>query len=355
MPAKRVSMRNVKEILRLRFDGGLSHRAIGRSVGISASTVGDLLSRAHAAGVVWPLPPELDEAALEARLYPPDPSGARVLVPPDWSYVHRELRRKGVTLMLLWQEYKAAHPEDGYQYSRFCDLYQDFEKKVDVVMRQVHRAGEKAFVDWSGDGPVITDPTTGEERRAELFLAVLGASNYTYAELDTRDHLRPTTPTTARPEHRPPTPPVLPSDGLPAGTGDMVDRDNDQDLAGRRRMTAEERAANRLVASFHEAGHVVVADALGIPWKWSAVPEYRFGHTRFDAPNDSPPIGSSEDLSALGWAGVVAEHLVLAQRSLGHPPRPEKLWLGASDSDKRNIADDRLAGLVDLRRSRRDT
>lgn len=190
MPAKRVSMRNVKEILRLRFDGGLSHRAIGRSVGISASTVGDLLSRAHAAGVVWPLPPELDEAALEARLYPPDPPGPGVLVPPDWSYVHRELRRKGVTLMLLWQEYKAAHPEDGYQYSRFCDLYQDFEKKVDVVMRQVHRAGEKAFVDWSGDGPVITDPTTGEERRAELFLAVLGASNYTYAEVMPSQELR---------------------------------------------------------------------------------------------------------------------------------------------------------------------
>ena len=115
-------------------------------------------------------------------------------------------------------------------------------------------------------------------------------------------------------------------------------------------MTAEERAANRLIASFHEAGHVVVGDALGIPWKWAAVPEYQFGHTRFDAPDNCPPQASPEDLSALGWAGVVAGHLVLAQRSRGRCPRPDALWRDASDSDKRYIADDRRAG-VHLRRA----
>lgn len=182
MTAKRLCMRRIREILRLKWESGLSHRDVAAGVGVSPATVGDLLGRAQVAGLSWPLDPGLDDAMLEARLYPPPAPSQDGRCVPDWSYVHRELRRKGVTLMLLWQEYKEAHPDDGYQYSQFCELYQRFEKKVDVVMRQVHRAGEKAFVDWSGDGIPITDPATGEPWMAQLFVGVLGASNYTYAE-----------------------------------------------------------------------------------------------------------------------------------------------------------------------------
>jgi transposase len=183
-------MRRIKEILELRHGHGLRHRAVGVAVGVSASTVGELLGRVRAAGLAWPLDAALDDAALEARLYPREPPRPDGVPVPDWAYVHRELRRKGVTLMLLWQEYKEAHPNDGYQYSWYCERYQAFAKKLDVVMRQVHRAGEKAFVDWSGDGITITDPATGEERQAQLFVAVLGASNYTYAELAPTQELR---------------------------------------------------------------------------------------------------------------------------------------------------------------------
>ena len=189
MPGKRIEMRRIREIMRLHAEG-MSHRSIGLVVGVSPATVGDLLGRVLAAGITWPLPAGLDDGQLEARLYPADPSARGALVTPDWSYIHRELRRKHMTLMLLWQEYKADHPENGYQYSRFCDLYQEFCGRLDVSMRQVHLAGEKAFVDWSGDGITITDPVTGKESRAELFVGVLGASNYTYAEVTTTQGLR---------------------------------------------------------------------------------------------------------------------------------------------------------------------
>jgi transposase len=190
MSAERLSMRRVREILRLKLERGMSHREVARSVGVSASTVGDLLGRARAAGLVWPLDPGLGDDELESRLYPDPPPPADVLVAPDWSYVHRELRRKHMTLLLLWQEYKETHPEDGYQYSRYCELYRAFEKRLDVVMRQVHRAGEKAFVDWSGDGIPITNVDTGEEWMAAFFVAVLGASSYTYAEATPSQELR---------------------------------------------------------------------------------------------------------------------------------------------------------------------
>ena len=101
---------------------------------------------------------------------------------PDWSAVHRELRRKGVTLFLLWQEYKAAHPDDGYQYSQFCQRYRQWAGTLDVCMRQEHKAGERLFVDWAGQTVAVTDPTTGAVRQAQIFVAALGASNYTYAE-----------------------------------------------------------------------------------------------------------------------------------------------------------------------------
>jgi transposase len=135
-------MRKIKEILRLK-GMGLSNRAIARSLSISHSTVSDLLGRARAEGIRWPV--EMDEASLEARLYPGNAGKRRRRPEPDWAHVHRELRRKGVTLQLLWLEYKENHP-DGYQYSQFCERYRRWRGKLDVVMRQVHRAGEKMFV-----------------------------------------------------------------------------------------------------------------------------------------------------------------------------------------------------------------
>ena len=175
-------MRKIREILRLHFDKGLSNRAVARAVAASASTVSDCLSRAKVVGLCWPLPERLDDGELERRLYPPpEPSSApRAL--PDLAWVDRELRRKGVTLMLLWQEYKRDHPDDGYQYSQFCEHYRRWRGGLDVVMRQRHRAGEKMFSDFSGDGIPLSDPGTGEVSQVELFVAVLGASNYTYAE-----------------------------------------------------------------------------------------------------------------------------------------------------------------------------
>ncbi len=175
-------MRKVTEVLRLKWGSGFSDRQIARSCGIARSTVADYLRRAEAAGVSWPLPEWLDEATLEHRLFPPPPSIPAEQRPvPLWAEIHRELKRKGVTLFLLWQEYKEVYPE-GYQYSRFCYLYRDWQGKLDIVMRQEHRAGEKLFVDYAGQSVPVIDRTTGEERQAQVFVAVLGASNYTYAE-----------------------------------------------------------------------------------------------------------------------------------------------------------------------------
>jgi transposase len=160
----------------------LTKRQVARSCNISHSTVADYVRRAEAAGIGWPLPEGLDEAALEAKLFP----GKTILVPlekplPQWTDIHKELRRKGVTLQLLWIEYKQQYPE-GYQYSRFCELYQRWEETLDLSLRQEYRAGEKMFVDFAGKGIEVINPLTGEIKEAEIFVAVLGASNYTYAE-----------------------------------------------------------------------------------------------------------------------------------------------------------------------------
>ena len=171
-------MRKIREILRLRA-AGKSHRQIGLSVGIGQSTVGDYLTRARLAGVSWPS--ALDDAALERALYPPRPP-----VPsaergePDWAEVHRELKRKGVTLFLLWEEYKSTHP-NGFQYSWFCEHYRTYAGRLDLVMRQSHRAGETMFVDYAGQTIPVVNRDTGELREAQIFVAVLGASNYTFA------------------------------------------------------------------------------------------------------------------------------------------------------------------------------
>ena len=180
MPTERLSMRKIQEVLRLHA-AGRSQQDISRSCGIGRSTVGEYLQRAHAAGLSWPLPDDLDAAGLERRLFPPLPQTATVRGQPDWATVHRELRRPGVTLWLLWEEYKAVHPQ-GYQYTWFCQQYRGWAARTDVVMRQSHRAGEKLFVDYAGPTAPIVDRTTGEIRQAQIFVAVLGASNYTYAE-----------------------------------------------------------------------------------------------------------------------------------------------------------------------------
>ena len=184
MPAERTTMRHVREVLRLKFVGGVSSREIARRVGVAASTVRTTIERFQAAGLSWPLPEEMTDAALETRLFAPagTKQGHRRQAEPDWAEIHRELKRKHVTLSILWDEYIEGHPE-GYRYSRFCELYRAWEGKLSVTMRQTHVGGDKLFVDYAGDTvPVIVDRLTGETRPAQIFVAVLGASNFTYAE-----------------------------------------------------------------------------------------------------------------------------------------------------------------------------
>jgi transposase len=183
-------MRKIREILRLRWGQGLSARQVAKSLSVARGTVANCVSKAKLSGLSWPLPDDLDDAALEALLYPPTPHSSEARFLPDWVAIHREMRRKHVTLLLLWEEYKRDHPEEGYEYSQFCNLYREFRGKLDVVMRQQHVAGEKVFVDYSGDGIEIIDRDTGEVREAQLFVAVLGASSYTYAEVTESQELR---------------------------------------------------------------------------------------------------------------------------------------------------------------------
>jgi transposase len=179
-------MRKLREVLRLRFELKLGYQQIGRSCSIGVSTVHNYLKRAEAAGVTWPLPEGWDEARVEAALFPRreptvgEKNPART--PPDFAAIHEQLRSsKYVTLQLLWEEYREGNPE-GYRYSRFCELYQRWRSKLDVVLRQEHKAGEKMFVDWAGATIPVYDRHTGEVRQAPLFVAVLGASSYTWAE-----------------------------------------------------------------------------------------------------------------------------------------------------------------------------
>ncbi len=182
MPRPPTAMRKIREVLRLTFAEDLSSRQVGAALHLPRTTVADHVARARTAGLAWPLPEGLDDEALEARLFAsaaPPPAATRPV--PDWATVHRELRRKGVTLQLLHFEYKAAAPS-GYQYSQFCRHYRAWQRHIDLVMRQEHRAGEKCFLDFPGDTLPIVDQLTGEISQAQLFVAVLGASNYTYAE-----------------------------------------------------------------------------------------------------------------------------------------------------------------------------
>jgi transposase len=181
MPAERLSMRKVREVLRLKHALGMSYRKISTAIGASKTQAADYVRRAALAGITWPVPAGLDDAELERRLFPVVDAGASVRPCIDWPAVQRELKRRGVTLALLWQEHLADHP-NGYSYTRFCELYADWRKQVSPTMRQTHLAGEKLFVDWAGDTIAVIDPGTDEEQRAHIFVAALGASNYTYAE-----------------------------------------------------------------------------------------------------------------------------------------------------------------------------
>ncbi|MDH5247332.1 MAG: IS21 family transposase [Betaproteobacteria bacterium] len=174
-------MRKLRELLRLKA-AGFPSRQIGASLGIGGTTVVDYLARARRAGVAWPLPDDMTDEALEATLFPPPanvPKDKRPL--PHWPTVYAELKRPGVTLQLLWEEHRAAHP-DSYGYSRFCELYRAWEGKFTPTMRQTHVAGERVFVDYAGTTIDIFDAATGEVHACQLFVAVLGASSYTYAE-----------------------------------------------------------------------------------------------------------------------------------------------------------------------------
>lgn len=182
MATERLSMRTLREVLRLYLCLHLGVRAIARACRVSPATISDYARRARVAQLSWPLPPELDNDAALNRLLFPDEGHPKTTRPePDWARIHLELRRKHVTKQLLWEEYKSEQP-DGYQYSQFCDRYSRWVATVGVTMRQTHRAGEKMFVDFSGDGIDVIDPKTGEVSVAKLFVSVLGASNLTYVE-----------------------------------------------------------------------------------------------------------------------------------------------------------------------------
>lgn len=174
-------MRQIREVLRLKWECGLSDRKTGQSLNLSRPAVAEYVQRASSAGLSWPLPATLDDARLETLLFPLAPVPVGLRRAPDYALIHRELARKGVTLMLLWEEYKERHPE-GYQYSQFCAHYRAYTQGLDLPMRQVHRAGEKCFVDYAGQTVAVCDRTTGELRQAQIFIAVLGASNFTYCE-----------------------------------------------------------------------------------------------------------------------------------------------------------------------------
>lgn len=181
MSRKRKSMKKIKEALRMHYVQGFSQRVISVSVRLGKTTVQEYISRARKAGIDWEKIKDLGDDEISGILFPEGGETVDLKPLPDWSYVNHELRKRSVTLQLLWDEYFQNNP-DGYRYSRFCDLYQRFEKTLDLSMRQTHKAGDKIFVDYAGQTMPVIDPQTGEIRDAQIFVAVLGASNYSYCE-----------------------------------------------------------------------------------------------------------------------------------------------------------------------------
>ena len=177
-------MRKLKEILRLRFEAGLSYRQIAAAAKVSVGVAVKYVAQAERAGLTWPLPENQDETAL-ARLLgqgPDVPARLNRYAAPDGARMHQELKKKGVTLQLLWEEYRTIHPDNAYRYAQFCVHYRTYRDSLARSLRQTHRAGEKLFVDYAGQTVPVVDGGTGEIHPAQIFVAVLGASNYTYAE-----------------------------------------------------------------------------------------------------------------------------------------------------------------------------
>ena len=174
-------MRKVREVLRLKHALGLSLRQISEATGVGKTVVGEYVRRAGVIGITWPVPEAIDDAELERRLFPVPCETGLPRAAIDWRKIHEEMKRRSVTLVLLWEEYRAEQT-DGYGYSRFCDLYGEWRKTISATMRQTHPAGEKLFVDFAGDTVPVLDQITNAERPAHIFVAALGASNYTYAE-----------------------------------------------------------------------------------------------------------------------------------------------------------------------------
>lgn len=174
-------MRKISEVLRLRYALDCSYRDISKSLSISISTVSDYLARARQAGVGWPLPEGMTEQTLYDKLFLPVDSSMKERTLPDMEWVHRELRKKGMTLRLLWREYRDIH-HDGFGYTQFCVRYRRYLKQITPMMRQAHRAGEKTFVDYAGMTMPWIDSETGEVMEAQIFVGCLGASQYTFVE-----------------------------------------------------------------------------------------------------------------------------------------------------------------------------
>ncbi len=178
---KRLPMRKIREALRLRAEG-LSGRQVALSLSIGRGSISEYFRRADLADLTWPLPSDLSDNDLENLLYPLQPDASSRQIPqPDWAYVHSELRRKGVTLGLLWQEYREVYP-DGYCYRQYCARYTAWEGKLKPVMRQRYAGGETLFVDYAGKTVDVACPETGELREAQIFVATLGASSYSFVE-----------------------------------------------------------------------------------------------------------------------------------------------------------------------------
>lgn len=185
MPQPRIKMRKIRETLRLRHESGLSIRQISASTKAGVGTIQNLLHKAKELDLSWPLPDELDDHRVAQLFYPeaPPDEDSRRLVVPDWTQIHQELKRRAMTKHLLWEEYCEVHPTRCYSYSQFCDLYAKWRKKQKRSMRQLHKAGEKTFVDYAGMTIPVIDSRTGEILfDAQVFVGVLGASNFTYAE-----------------------------------------------------------------------------------------------------------------------------------------------------------------------------
>ena len=186
MSTERVSMHKIKEVLRLTYAAHLKQRQVAASLRMSQGAVSKYLSLARSAGLtMWPLPPEWDEAQLKQRLFAPTADAAITpcrFTGPDFAAVHQVLKRKGVTRQLLWEEYQHAHPDAAYSYAQFCLLYRDWRGRLQRSLRQTHTAGEKLFVDYAGPTVPVVDRSSGEFKPAQIFVAVLGASSFTYAE-----------------------------------------------------------------------------------------------------------------------------------------------------------------------------